>query len=476
MSLDSECRSKVLLITVIAAAGMVVLRLFFSGLRIFPDTLSYLEAAEALASVGEAGGGGSPLGHFPPLLPLALLVFTSFFSTIESFFLLNITSLLLSGLFLSLWIRDLGLGKNVGLFAALLFFSLPHTYQVYRAALSEPVFIALLLASLWYFVRQKHFLSGVCIGLTVLTRYAGGALLIALPLARIFGSMKRGRFSGACKIFMPAFTLSLLWIVLLHYGFDKAPRSGRVVSPPNLFEQLELLIAGVTREWLFLGNSLFERLLGGLVLFLPVGTLFRRRYFVIGISYICYISVILFSKVTLDAEIPLNNRILFPALVFGIIPSLLIYTCHFGRRWTEGALLGAAGVVFCTGIFFATPPPPPSVFETTYWSESETVEWLQEVPKPNHIYSNAADFLSFFSKEQVASLPKRFVPSTRAPVPNSLPEFTAQLDSSEPVYFVFHSSFQFRWYLWQEAALVQALHLESVAETSDARIYRLPRD
>ncbi|MCI5066002.1 DUF2079 domain-containing protein [bacterium] len=473
MSFNLECRSKVLWVAVVAAAGVMVLRLCLGGLRIFPDSLSYLEAAETLGSLG-AGGGSSPLGHFPPLLPLALLFLTSFFPSIESFFLLNITSLLLSGVLLSLWVRELGLGRNAGLFAALLFFSLPHTYEVYRAALSEPVFIALLLASLRYFVRQKNLLSGVCVGLTVLTRYAGGALLIALPLARVIEARERGRFHGALKICVPAFILLLLWIALLQFGFDKAPRSGRVVNTPNSFELLELLISGVTREWLSLGSSFLEQVLGGLVLFIPVGTLFWRRYLVIGVSYICYFVVILISKVTVDAEIPLNNRIFYPALVFGIIPSVVVYASRFRRFGSDILFFATLGAVFLAGILFAAPPPSSSVFETTYWRSSETVEWLQQAPEPNHIYSNAADFLSFFSGLEVSPLPKRFVASTRAPVPNSLEEFAAQLHSSEPVYFVFHTSFRFRWYLWQEEALVKSLHLELVAEMRDSRIYRLP--
>lgn len=177
-------------------AALVALRQMHWGPWAFSDSAAYISAARNLVdghglTVQSPSGVYRPLTLHQPLYPWAMALFLlldihPFTSTVA----INLTSAFLVVFALSAGAYALTRSKPLALFFALTLVSFPVLADNLSGAMSEPLYLALMLAGFVclqvYLERQPRwalYAAGLCAGLTVLARLVGVANVAAGTLA-----------------------------------------------------------------------------------------------------------------------------------------------------------------------------------------------------------------------------------------------------------------------------------------------------
>src|SRR5439155_6811307 len=180
------------LILLVCAVGSFGIVLFATrwGAGLSIDSMRYLKAGAHLdVALGLSDSPGMRLTHYPPLFP-ALLSLGRVLG-VESWPMarwLNASLMVLSTILAGLIFLKLGGGRNwAGLWGVALFSVAPDLMLVHAMVWSEPLYIALMLVTVLAFLiylTGNHrstplLLAGIAVALACLTRYAGGAMILA---------------------------------------------------------------------------------------------------------------------------------------------------------------------------------------------------------------------------------------------------------------------------------------------------------
>jgi len=359
------------------------------GLGLVNDSATYVEGATSLLAgkgyVRISGGGEiKPITHFPPLFSLLLaglgLVGMDLLQGARVLItILFGVDILLAGL----CVYKIGHSMGFAVFGALLLAVSDLHLGVYSFALSEPLFITLLLAAflcLGQSFDRPHWnwqvLTGLLLSLAYLTRYAGASLFVTAALVMIL--LKPSKIiKPAGFIFAGALPPILAW---LFYGLATsgpgALGNRQLLWHPlpikTLFEALKNLLTWIAPNDLLAAGSFWGQALSLLsLLLLPtliawlVWAVWHRisltrqkeklggRFtlvFTQVVHILIYLGFLVVSLTIFDASTPLNDRIL--SVIY--VPEIILFSGGMAWLWNRFsgrmAVLRWALAAFCLSL------------------------------------------------------------------------------------------------------------------------------
>jgi len=421
-----------------------------------PDAVAYLGNADALAHQGAFltpsarwwdPDSSTMLAHFPPGFAVAIAVPVRLgMDPQQGARLVEALSAFVTTATLVLLVAD-ATAPLAGILLGVALIGMSSMHLVHVSVLSEPLFLALLALTLAAMARrpERPAVAGLLAALGALVRYAGLSLVGAVALwsfARRGTLAERVRRTGAAVF--PAVVLQGLWFVRTRLVATKEPirRLGIYGNfGPSLRE------AGATIEsWLVPDpDALTEpmRLRGVLAVagaaLLIVVTLAAVRAIVRGCAandvrtglpesrdalairsigaasllVLCYVALLVVSRVIADPGIPFDERILAPMIVLGTT----IFATGLALLWNgstselpkiavAGALLGwwcAAGSV--TVDQARRVRDYGSDFGSDDWRRSDLIEWARTNGAGHPLYTNWVAAVYFHLRRPARDVP-----------------------------------------------------------------------
>ena len=394
-----------------------------------PDAASYLGAAESVAqghgyripiSDWHSADSTSALAHFPPGYPTVLAAAIAagatpahaarLVSAVAAFVTIAVATALVTSV--------AGLLAGVLLAAALL---VMHAMViVHLSVLSEPLFLACFVCAVAAMERYRQApneaarlsaaaLAGAAAAAAVLVRYAGIAavaavvLWVAAPPAPI-----RIRARRALVAALPAVIFFGAWVARSY--FMSGPRSIRALGPygglgetlATGFSTLVAWLVPLTSDDALPGRSWIALcLLAGMVFLVVRGAFAARRTPAAGVLAalstlaVCYVALLVASRILADPGIPFDERILVPLFVLvaiGVAVTLATWWRTAGRvsRVAVGTLL----VAWFGASFRASEDDVEwmlengSDFAQAQWTASPVLAWTRANAARRPLYSN----------------------------------------------------------------------------------------
>lgn len=440
-----------LLLGVLAVGAGWVFSITRHGAGMSPDSAIYVATAESLVSgngltVPFGDSPGQPLVHFPPFYPLTLAVMgwmgidIRLAARLLNAMLLAGTTLLLAAT-LHLTSRD---PRKTILGATLLILS-PVVLKIFSMAWSEPLFLFFTLGSFLSLLvgaakdaRILIFTSAILAGLAALTRYAGIAILMAGTgaLFIIGSSGLRAKIRDAGSYFVAGFAPLSLWFLRNLYVAGEAVNREVSIHPitrGHLWQAIETF-AG----WLFLPVEFPGRLKAVfLLVFLSIASwvlfwlFFRpsgraveeqvseireRTYLKMIAVYVSVYALFLIASITfVDANTPLDDRILSPLFILGFLVVAFMLSSLWERAglqpWTR-RLLAITLVVFAVVALQASARWSLRAlnhglgFNHTQWRNSSLLASLEMFDENATIYSNSPEAIYIHTKRSAYGLPR----------------------------------------------------------------------
>lgn len=454
----------VALLLILIIGFILVLVATPEGAGLSDDSIAYIAGARSMV----AGNGyreawlasNQPVTHFPPAFPAVL----SFFG-----------SLGIDPVNAARWVNALLFGASAGLLGILawrmtpsltaglvlagLFVLCADLLQVHAMAMSEPLFIFLSLMAFWmfdlYFERDQHWWLGACasfVGMAYLTRYSGLALIgtfvaallilhkdwkkklvtsaafVAGTLPWILGWTIRNRLVAE-----NATNRTFAWHPLtsenLNIGLNTVAEAfipvnawrGAILKQPFIIEALIVIILGTIlvwlgiRTWRYLTNADPQPLTPN-----PSTTFHSKEVisFTTALYVFAYLASIIASMLMFDAATKFKLRILAPTFV-----SLLILLIYFGvwLRNRNRPLVVALTLVF---LAFSAYKQVNTInawskggmgYASFKWYDSKAMDFLNELPKDVHIYTDEPAAVYLYTGRGNYVLPDRYDSATALP-------------------------------------------------------------
>lgn len=536
LSQFSEDNNVILLFALALLAAVAIWFATGSGIGVMPDSTVYVDAAQNLLHgrgvvALTASGELKPLTHYPPFYPsvLALLGLLGFSietgARLLTAFLFGANALLV-GIALrclsrrSFWLPILGV---------LLASTAPDIAGIHSFALSEGLFIFLAisgLVSLSRFLETKQgawlVASAGFVGLAVLTRYVGVALVFTGVVALLFVNSRnlRRRFLDAGIFGLIACTPMAVWVVrnmaVAGGASDRqfvfhpiGPRQitaglstistwlllGKVRTDYRvIFFVIEVLVAAVVLIYLLIRAR--KKTLAGTDNRDGAGTRKRLEHRessslsrlpqVLLLFIVSYVGFLIFTASFVDADTVLDTRALVPVhvaaivLVCGLAWRLFVSLDDKlkGNRAIRIALVTLA-VTFAAsysfrGIrWFSQVRQDGQGYASRAWKESETIARVKNLPGGVSIYSNGYDAIYYLTGRAAMYLPEKTNHNTGRRNDNYEAEVEKMRRHLEQgnVVLVYFKRLPERWFLPSEAELVQRLRPRSVEPTEDGSIF-----
>jgi hypothetical protein len=451
------------------------------GFGTSPDSIVYIAGARSIAggdgfAVPSTTGAASPILQFPPLFSAGLSVFGLFgMDPLEAASVLNATLLAVNVFLSGLLVYHATRSPAAAYIAAAVILTAPTILTTHAMVWSEALFLFLLILTAFAIGRYlqapgwSHLLWVIApVLLAPLVRYAGVAVLIAAAVT----IARRGKFKHAVAC-ATAGSLGFLAWLLRNYLQAGDLTTRRLVFHPPIWEQLALGSQTVL-EWF--GGLLLAVTFVGLILL----TLLRREQYNPvqgGANFlrdfaIVYAAVLLFSLHFVDAQTPLDRRILAP-LYLPLFLYAVVWIASNVVRPMSFAWVGYAMIVILlnswTSISWLHVLSTQGFgFSSAMWRFSPTMNYLKK-HKATPMYTNAPDPVFLLVGTPAAMLPRHADPGTRAANPNYAAEM-AGLEKNGGI-IVYFRAVTWRWYLPVEDRLLKELPLFRVAELGDGAVY-----
>jgi hypothetical protein len=457
----------------ISVGGMAALwRSTPFGLGLVNDSSYYVEgAANLLAGEGfvrfSGGGELKPITHFPPLFSLALAGFGLAGMDLLAGARVLITLLFgIDILLVGMSVYQISRSAPFALFGALLLACSDVFLGVFSFALSEPLFLTLMLAAFLALAQSFarggwHWplLAGFLLSLAYLARYAGVSLFITALLAVIFlqstapshpagtSFFRRFPLREILLLLAGAFLPVLAWNLYNFFTSQAGVLSNRQVAwhPvafKALFEALKNLLTWAAPDALLSSLPISGRLLSLFsLLLLPallawLGWVIRRRFkkpgtwqaptgslglaFTLALHIPVYLAFLVLSLSFFDASTPLDDRIL--SVIY--LPGIILLASGLAWIWKALAdrpplvrgiplfrlLLGLFCLLF---VFFSLLDGSAAVgqlstqgqgFAHQGWRDSQTIRAIQNFPAIM-LYSNKPTAIYLLTKRNAYIIP-----------------------------------------------------------------------
>lgn len=426
-----------LILGAIAFAGALAIT-SGAGPGLDPDSMSYLIAAHTLTHGGTlrdvdrdwfAADSTIPLAHWPPGYPIAIAgAERAGLGGIEGARIIGALAAFVS-IAAIVWLVSGAADAGEGIVAAVVVMVTPAVVQVHESVLSEPLFIALLVLTLWAMVRapDRPLVAGVFAGLASIVRYAGVSLVGATVLWSLLraGSLRQ-RIARAVVAGIPAALLQGAW--LLRTMHSAGPGSIRELSIYG--EITSTLHEGwaTASAWLVPGmdQSLGIFVAAGIAVLVVVaiwesrhiGTV-SRAVLAIALLAACYFTLVLASRIIADPGIPLDDRMMAPLLVLLEI-AIVLAVVPAWRKWPRAGrvALVIALVVWCAAALRVSVDSARYAvgtgndFAEDCWRDSPVAAWVRANGTGRALYSNVPEALYFHAHRFSHEPPDEVDPST----------------------------------------------------------------
>lgn len=387
----------------------------------------------------------------------------------------------------------------------------PQSVGLYGLAMSEPLFITMILATLAAFIRyvesdDKGWLYGIGIGvgLASLTRFTGPALGAAMALFLLIQPRRTlgERIANVARVALPSMLLFAGWAVVSELA------AGRSTGRP--LEWLGNMTAGdwwlsfeALTAWIVPGNvpgpirgALFLIALGaGLALVvrharraLRAAAKGRADAGLIALPlaffFFTYLAFMVLAT-AIEANLHLNSRYAYPIYGTSVMAVTIalarVRMARGGTRWLRAALAGVACVMIA-GHTVRTAVRTHDVYRhgegyaSLSWRHSPAIAAVAALPRDAVLYSNGADAIGYLLRRPARYIPMVFELRTGRDEP-AFP-YAAQLARARAdlmrgdAYVVFLNKVDWRFYMPPEHELADRLKLIRVARLSDGVIYR----
>ena len=384
----------------------------------------------------------------------------------------------------------------------LLVILLPIFLYVHVTALSDSLFIALLLSSLLLLARYGEtggllvvVLGGIATGLALVTRFAGAPIVPAGVMFILLFSPSRPaiRMLHASLFALAAALLYLGCMALV--GGSGAAGTGRefaLLGNPS-WETFRNGFDSLSSFFLPTGVPAAVRLVvvAGLIVFLVYaaaiyaanGIVRTRSALVPQIMMIfaaCYGAFVLIS-VFIEANLPFQPRYLAPLYITGAIALAIMI-----NGWASPARLSRLGLAFAVlaGVLAAenlVRSAKMSVdhmrdgnyYASPRWFNSPTIAFVRALGPDVTIFTNAPDAIGYLAGRPAYWIPKKFDRRTggsQMPFAGKVAELKQTLATSKALV-VYFNEIDFRFYLPSESELVTLLDLRPIKTASDGTIY-----
>lgn len=495
---------RLILLVLISLAGVLVI-LYSTrwGVGMGHDQLGYIQGAQNLVH-GQGYSHFTPLGELKPTLqwpPLYSLTLTlPGFIGIGVFEGARWLNALLFGLNILMvgYIAYLKTDLWSALFGSFLMLTSTVMLYVHAMALSEPLFISLGLAGLYfldrYLVNSSTFLlilSALAMGAATLTRYMGVTLIATLCLGILFFGKRvlRRRFFACLIAGLIASLPLLLWIV-----------RNRLVTGETASRQVQVHLIKLShlKEGLYTIALWFlpARIISNskaLVLFAVIMTTcsvlliawLRKRgaltFLYLNVMYVllyCLGLVFFISFVSLD--LAFDTRYLSPVFV-SVVLILTLSVSQISRGASRTVVRGLAVLCLLLSCFYSvraisfikTAHQDGLGWESRSWTQSELVSAVKGLPGDTLLYANYATGIAYLSKRKIADLPIRFDEHTENPAlgyREKLREIGVESGKRRTIIIYINA---FRPHFVSEDELKQFFSLKKIASTPEGSIYEV---
>ncbi len=474
------------------------------------DAVIYIDAARHILRgeglVVSIEGVNRPLVQYPPGFPAAVAGIAGL-TGLDEIRAAGVLNAVLLG------VTTLGVGslclvctknRSLSLLCASLYLFNPSTVYVHIWAWSEPLFVALLLAALWTLRLHlltgrlaPYILCGITVGLSVMVRYVGLALIPAWVLASLH-SNGRGRPPRFVHIALfgalAAGPFALLTARNLALASTATGRS-LAMHPPSfeIFYEGMWTVAG---EWLqptVLGLQTRWTALIWLALLAATLVSLRREanqprmpdgliecVFLFGLTYL---ALLLITTMVADASTRFDTRLLFPLVPCGLLSAFIFLSSRLRAlrpRTITILWISLASILLLSYLLtaLATVHDVRQLgvgYTSSWWRKSRVVEALRTMPESTFIFSDRPDAVYFLTERPARSLPPRWSPGTLGENVAFEKEMTRLCEQLANGALVVYFRPPARRYVLSESELTARFPLTAVISDSTGGLYHWKR-
>jgi 4-amino-4-deoxy-L-arabinose transferase-like glycosyltransferase len=386
----------------------------------------------------------------------------------------------------------------------MLFASSPDMMRIHALALSEPLFIALGFASVLLLAAQlarprRAALLGAAVlaGLAFLTRYLGGALVLAGIVVLLLPADRSWRRRGADGAVFGAVATLPMAIWLLRNSAVSGSAAGRSLAFHPVEADHVTLALQTMAGWVPIQggwNSLPWLAALGLLVVLALRTPREAQAHrwrsdslsplprVLLVFLLVYLASLLVSISFFDAGTQPAWRILAPVFVAGLVVTLC-GALRLLRTRPSAALAILLGVLTLAvaGSYTRTTAAWVGVrsreggegYGLRRWQESELMARVKALPEDVEIYTNAADAVYILAGRFPAKVPARTIADTRRPNPNYRERLEAMgiAMRERHALVVWFDWISWRWYLPSMTQLARQLPIRRIAKLAEGEIW-----
>lgn len=453
------------------------------GPGIDPDAVSYLGAAESLVHTGSfriptaewaSPDSTEPLAHFPPGYSAVLAIpIAAGMQPVQAARLVEAIAAFSTTTLLVLLVES---ATNVitALLLVLALFAMTAMHEVHISVLSEPLYLVYMLLALTAMVRwpDRPLRAGIPAALAVMTRYAGASLVAGVALwTALRPGTWRQRMTRVAVSVAPAVLLQLIWVLRTERAHD-AEEIRRFAFYGNLAPTLHQGLATVI-AWLVpdptVAHDLEHR--GWAALAVGIGLIaiverghtwlrwsinsaravpsspdgdgsiaqagnmvVRSKAFALRLIHacalliVCYLGVIVASRLFADPLIPFDERLLSPALVL----TMIVLAMTIGIWWRRTHLAVARIIVAVAFAAWWLVAAMATHNESRYalewgsdfaghdWRTSELIAWARVHAAHTQLYTNWPAAAYFHLHRNSHELPRRVDEKTLAAFGDSI--------------------------------------------------------
>jgi hypothetical protein len=367
--------------------------------------------------------------------------------------------------------------------------------MVHSWAMSEALFISMTLCGILIFaVGQKDiswkapFFTGLFFGLSAATRYIGVAFLLSGGIFWLTETNKSNRHRIRNAIIFSVIGLIPLVAWMIRNEIISGKPTSRVFSihlmPKSMWiEFLNTIFLWILPGRIVHGKELFW--LGAIILLLfawlgvalwrnkpnivnRLQSLYEQKPIILlGLSIVFYVVILIISRSFFDERVPMDERLLSPLLVIGIILlALIVKNLWKNRRWLEYSFLIVLSLITLFTNVTRSTQMVQSYHElgrgyASYRDHiSETYAYLRNRPN-SPIYSNAFAAIYFWTGRVTYTLPP----------PSEIPAMKEDMHRTGALLVIF-DSIPVELFGTTQEELIQGL-VEQI-RLSEATIYRSP--
>lgn len=485
-SIENRIAPWVLLLIGLTGALLVWMNIPW-GIGVGYDSVFYLSAADNLISgygLGRLDGYGNfiPLTHFPPFYPI-LLALLSYFLQMDMVSVSGLFSAISFGclVFLTGWLVFTTTKTLLpGILSALIVLSSPVLLDLQFLAMTESLFLVLLLSMFWmlnkYFEDEKTWqllCASILAGLAYLTRYVGLSAVVCggFAVLVISSGTHRKRITKSLLFCVIGIIPVILWYlrnwliagtitnrtILFHPPTKNQLMKGLETInlwflPFRVSPSLRITVTIILAVSIFLGIVwwvLRVRREGGD--WLERGS--TGRFIFLLLTYlIVYVSLLIVSLTFFDASTRLNDRILSPVYLISLILGFIILWKVLPVE--EKLWLKTIIIVFCIGFiglnFFRSASVLREMkingrgFTGRQWQASESIAAIGNIAPDVVIHTNEALPVYFITGRPTNNIPEKIDP-VKNQIPtdyeSNLQKILHSIDNCDGVLVIFRDSY-----------------------------------